>query len=182
MGTGLPGGVVRFEVSNLSRSGASTSLVDTTALVVVSTLVQTVVISITLIVFILQFRSQERAIKQSAYQGLIGRYNELISTLVDKPDLALSFFVSPGGAGDAPKNATKEDIAVYSHLLLAYGIIEEAYVLRQKNWISETEWNQWSTYLERLAQHPMFPLIHRMSSGTFDKGFEEFASTKIGNQ
>ena len=157
-------------------------MVDTTTLVVVSTVVQTVVITITLIVFVLQFRSQERAIKESAYQGLIGRYNELISMLVDKPALALAFFVPPDGVGDSPKNATKEDIAVYSHLLLAYGIIEEAYILRQKNWISETEWQQWSAFLERLAQHPMFPQIHRMSSGTFDKGFEEFASTRIGNQ
>jgi len=156
-------------------------LVDTTTLIVVSTLVQTTVISITLIVFVLQFRSQERAIRESAYQGLVGRYNDLISTLVDKPDLALSLFVSVGGAGDAPRNATREDIAVYSHLLLAYGIIEEAYILRQKKWISETEWQQWSAFLERLARHPMFPLIHRMSSGTFDTGFEEFVSTKIGN-
>jgi len=114
-------------------------LVDTTTLVVVSTLVQTAVISVTLIVFILQFRSQERAVKESAYQGLIGRYNALISTLVDKPELALSLFVSAGGAKDAGTSATKEDIAAYSHLLLAYGIIEEAYTLRQKRWISEDD-------------------------------------------
>jgi len=156
-------------------------LVDTTTLIVVSTLVQTAVISITLIVFILQFRSQERALKESAYQGLIGRYNGLISTLADKPELALSLFVTAGGAGDTAKNATREDIAVYSHLLLAYGIIEEAYTLRQKNWISEDEWQQWAAFLGRLAQHPMFPIIHRMSSGTFDTGFERFVSTKIGN-
>lgn len=156
-------------------------MVDATTLVVLSTLVQTVVISITLIVFVLQFRSQERAIKESAYQGLIGRYNDLISTLVDKPDLALSLFVSAGMGSDSSKGATKEDVTVYSHLLLAYGIIEEAYILRQKRWISEADWQQWSAFLERLAEHPMFATIHRMSTGTFDKGFEDFVSTKIGH-
>lgn len=46
--------------------------------------------------------------------------------------------------------------------------------------ISEDEWQQWSAFLERLAQHPKFPLIHRMTSGTFDSAFEEFVSTKVG--
>jgi len=156
-------------------------LVDATTLVLVSTLVQTAVISVTLVVFVLQFRSQEKAIREASYQGLVGRYNELISTLVNKPDLALSLFVSAGMEGDAARNATKEDVAVYSHLLLAYGIIEEAYTLRLKKWISEADWQQWSAFLERLSKHPMFPTIHRMSSGTFDKGFEDFVSTKIGN-
>ena len=74
---------------------------QTTLLIVASTVVQTVVISITLVVFVLQFRGQEKAIRESAYQGLIGRYNELVSTLLDKPDLALSLFLAAGMPGEA---------------------------------------------------------------------------------
>jgi len=153
-------------------------LVDTTTLVVISTLVQTVVISITLIVFVLQFRSQERAIRESSYQGLISRYNDLVSSLADKPDLAMSLFVS-AGMPDEVGRATKEEIMVSSHLLLAYGIIEEAYMLYAKKWIDKEEWQQWSAFLERLSRHPLFPTIHRMASGTFDRRFEEYVSKMI---
>ena len=147
-------------------------MVDTATLIVISTIVQTVVITITLIVFILQFRSQERAIKESSYQGLMGRYNNLISALAEKPDLALSLF-SAAGPNETAKDATKEDAMVFSHLLLAYGIIEEAYLLYKKKWISEDEWQQWSAFLKSLSRQPLFSAIHKMTSGTFDKSFED---------
>lgn len=150
---------------------------DSASLIVISTIVQTVVITITLIVFILQFKSQERSIKEASYQGLMGRYNDLVATLVDKPELAISLF--SGIAGDAAKNLTKEDASVYSHLLLTYGIIEEAYQLHSKKWMSDEDWQQWSAFLEGLAGHPMFLTIHRMAAGTFDKGFEAYISKNI---
>ena len=154
-------------------------LVDTTTLIVTSTVVQTVVISITLIVFVLQFRSQERAVKEASYQGLIGRYNDLVMSLADKPDLALALFVAAGMPGEAYRDATREDAQLFSHLPLAYGIIEEAYLMYAKKWISEDDWMQWSAFLERLSRHPLFPVVHTMSSGTFDKRFEDYVSTKI---
>lgn len=52
---------------------------DTAILVVISTVARTVVLGVTLIVFILQFRSQEKVVKESSYQGLMGRYNDFIS-------------------------------------------------------------------------------------------------------
>ena len=152
---------------------------ETTTLIVVSTVVQTVVISVTLIVFVLQFRSQERAIRESSYQGLIGRYNDLITSLVDRPDLALSLFRASGLPGADSQSATKEDAAVYSHLLLAYGIIEEAFLLYQKKWIGDEDWSQWSAFLQRLSANPMFPGIFRMSAGTFDKRFEDYVAGEI---
>jgi len=88
-------------------------LVDTTTLlVVISTVVQTIVLGVTLIVFVFQFRSQERVIKESSYQGLMGRYNDLVSTLVDRPELALSLFSVTGLADEMAKKVSKEDIAV----------------------------------------------------------------------
>ena len=154
-------------------------MVDATALIEASTAIQTVVITVTLVVFVLQFRSQERAIKEASYQCLVARYNDLISTLVDKPDLALSLFTAAGMPGESVRNATKEDAAVYSHLLLAYGIIEEAFVLHNKKWISDADWLQWAAFLDRLSKHPMFAVIHEMTAGTFDRSFEDYVSAKL---
>jgi hypothetical protein len=151
-------------------------LVDTNTLIVISTIVQTVVISVTLIVFILQFRSQERAIKESSYQGLMGRYNDLVAMLVDKPDLANTLLMSmPGG----PPNAKKEDAVVYAHMLLAFGIMEEAYTLYSKKWIDEDNWRGWAAFLERLSHQPAFRQICEISAGTFDSGFEKYVADNI---
>jgi hypothetical protein len=109
-------------------------LVDLTAL---ATLVQTAVLTLTLIVFIFQFRSQERAIKESAYQELIGRYHE--------------YSLSEGGHNAAllarlfpPENKlSSEELIAAQSLMEAYGIIEEAYELYEKGWIDEEAWSQW---------------------------------------
>jgi hypothetical protein len=154
-------------------------MVDATTLIVISTIVQTVVISSTLIVFILQFRSQERAIKESSNQGLMSRYNDLVSSLADKPDLAFSLFSAIDLSGEAARKATKEDAIVFTHLLLAYGIIEEAFILYKKKWIGEEDWQQWSAFLEGLLRHPLFSVIHRITLGTFDKRFEAYISNVI---
>jgi hypothetical protein len=155
-------------------------LVDETTLIVISTVVQTVVITVTLIVFVLQFRSQEKAIRESSYQGLMGRYNQMLSSMIDKPELAYSLFMGlPSSRG---ANVSKDDAALYGHLLLAYGIIEEAYLLYKKKWISEGDWLQWSAFLERLAGHPLFITIHRFSSGTFDEDYEKYINEKILKQ
>jgi hypothetical protein len=109
----------------------------------------------------------------------MSRYNDLISTLADKPDLALSLFSVIGPSSEAVRTATKEDAAVFTHLLLAYGIIEEAFILYKKKWIGEEDWQQWSAFLEGLSRHPLFSLIHSTTSGTFDKRFEDYVANVI---
>ena len=152
-------------------------MVDTTTLIVISTVVQTIVIAVTLIVFILQFRSQEKAIKESSYQGLMGRYNDFVRTMVDKPELTKLLLEEIEET--RTKNLSKEEAAVFGHLVLAYGILEEAYLLYRKRWIDEETWLQWSAWLETLAKHPQFVGIHRATTGTWDKEFEEYVSKKI---
>jgi len=44
--------------------------------------------------------------------------------------------------GEVPQNATKEDASVVSHLIMGYGIIEEAFLLYEKKWIDEENWLQ----------------------------------------
>ena len=49
-------------------------------LVAIATLGQTVVLTVTLIVFILQLRSQTKAIKDAAYQSVLDDYNDIVRT------------------------------------------------------------------------------------------------------
>ena len=150
---------------------------DTATLVVISTVAQTVVLGVTLIVFILQFRSQEKAVKESSYQGLMGRYNDFISQLVDKPELTRLLLESVDA--ERSKQISEEEASVYGHLLLAYGIIEEAYLLYRKKWIDEKTWQQWSSWLEALAERPQFVDVHNAAAGTFDQEFEYYISNRI---
>ena len=60
---------------------------EATFIVVLTSLVQTIVITLTLLVFIFQFRSQEKAIKESSYQNLMGRYNDFILTQAENPEI-----------------------------------------------------------------------------------------------
>jgi hypothetical protein len=111
--------------------------------------VQTVVISLTLLVFIFQFRSQEKAIKESAVQNVIGRYADYIRMLVERPELSklLDFneAMRPAEGGNALKLSPEEQ-ATSAYLLLGYGIFEEVYSLYKKKWMDEETWQQWSVF------------------------------------
>lgn len=135
----------------------------------ISTIVQTVVITITLIIFILQFRSQEKSIREASYQGLMGRYNDFIRGMVDSPALARLLL-------EHPTDVSADEATVYAHLLVAYGIIEEAYLLYIKKWITKDEWNQWSAWLVSLARREELREIHDRTVGTFDPNFEDYVS------
>jgi hypothetical protein len=150
-------------------------MVDTTTLIVLSTIAQTVVITITLVVFIMQFRSQERAMKEASYQGLMGRYNDYIRTLVERPALARLLVAR---MGENVEKVSEDEAAIYGHLLIAYGIIEEAFELYKKGWIDKDNWSQWSAFLEAIAQSPEFARIHEGTTGTFDGEFQDYV-TKI---
>jgi hypothetical protein len=148
-------------------------LVDATTLIVISTIVQTVVITVTLIVFVMQFRSQEKAIREASYQGLMGRYNDFIRGLIERPELA-RFLLN-----ETEDETSSEEATVYAHLLVAYGIIEEAFLFYQKKWIDEYTWEQWSAWLRALCDHPQLRRIHERTRGTFDKQFEEYVTRML---
>jgi hypothetical protein len=149
-------------------------MVDATTLIVISTVAQTIVITFTLIVFIFQFRSQEMATRESSYQGLMGRYNDFIRTLATSPVYAR--MMAARWPRDQRREVTEEEAAVLGHLLIAYGIIEEAFLLYKKHWIDEKNWLQWSAFLEAITVFPEFGLIHESSSGTFDPDFEDYVT------
>lgn len=148
---------------------------EVTEIIVLASLVQTVVITLTLLVFIFQFRSQEKAIKESSYQNLMGRYNDFMMMQAEKPELNKLLRDQLYGHGTKTK-ITHEDMSLIGNLLIAYGIIEEAFLLYTKRWIDEDTWQQWATWLKDLAKHPRFDLIHRRMRGQFDTRFENYVS------
>jgi len=112
----------------------------------------------------------------------MGRYNDFISKLVDSPELALAMWAEiPGRMAEADETS-KEQAAVYAHLLVAYGIIEEAFSLYSKKWIDEENWSQWAEWLRILSKHPSFARVAKAASGTFDTKFEEYVLKEILNE
>jgi hypothetical protein len=155
-------------------------LVDNTDLIIITSVVQTVVISLTLLVFIFQFRSQERAIKESAVANVMGRYTDYIRMLVERPELAklLDFdeAMKPPEEEGTPQKMSGEEQTLTAYLLLGYGIFEEVYSLHKKKWMDDETWSEWSAFLERMTRQPAFRRIHRGTRGTFDKDFQDYVS------
>jgi len=148
-------------------------LVDATTLSLVATLVQTIVITLTLLIFIFQFRSQEKAIKESAYQNLLGRYNDMMMSWGDNEDLLLSRLVAPN------ENIDPKDLAAIRRMLISYGIIEEAYELYKKKWIDEESWEQWNTWLRAMSRNPLFVRLHSATIGMYDQDFQDHVSEML---
>ncbi len=153
------------------------SQVDSTTLIIITSVVQTVVITLTLAVFIFQFRSQEKAIRESSYQNVMGRYTDFVKMLVEKPELTKLRYEIANVQGGAPlEKLSQEEEVVSSYLLLGYGLFEEVFLLHKKKWIDDDTWNQWSVFLERICRHPLFMRIHETSLGTFDGDFQAYVS------
>jgi len=158
-------------------------LVDSTDLIILTSVVQTVVISLTLLVFIFQFRSQEKSIREAAVQNVMGRYTDYVRMLVERPELSrlLDFdqAMRPPEGGGLAQKLSEEEKTLSAYLLLGYGIFEEVYSLRKKKWMDDETWQQWSTFLERMTKQPLFRRIHMGSRGTFDKEFQDYVSKLI---
>jgi hypothetical protein len=140
---------------------------------VLATVVQTIVIILTLLVFIFQFRSQEKAIRESSYQAILGRYNDYIMSSSGADDLILARFFSPA------KELSKEEIAGIRRLMIAHGILEETYELYKRKWIDKETWEQWDAWLRVMIRYPNFPMVHGAAAGMFDKDFQVHVSELI---
>jgi hypothetical protein len=53
-----------------------------------STIFQTIVITLTLIIFILTFRTQNKATRDAAYQKVLDDYSDSMKMLVERPELS----------------------------------------------------------------------------------------------
>lgn len=155
-------------------------------LVTLAALVQTIVLVVTAVILILQFRSQERATKEAAYQKILDDYNDVIRVQMERPELALMFNdlvkASPEAAARwGQRTLSNEENLVRIHVMMIYGLLERVYILYDKEWIDRDTWTQWDAWLVAMAQHPMFGQVHRGSRGMFDRSFEEHVARVLDN-
>jgi hypothetical protein len=107
----------------------------------------------------------------------MGRYNDLIASIANKPDLIR--LMMGDISGQDSKKMSKEETEVFTHMLHAYGIIEEAYILREKKWIDEDNWKQWAAFLKSISRHPLFAPMCNRTRGTFDPRFEAYVRDEL---
>src|SRR5205807_6693340 len=146
-------------------------------LVAIATLGQTVVLTVTLIVFIFQLRSQTKAIKDAAYQSVLDDYNDIIRTQVNRPEIGelLDDLVRPGftSAADLPPLSSREKL-VRSYLLMIYGLFERVYILHDKRWIDDASWRRGATWLEVICGTDVFAHARRIDARIVNATFPEY--------
>ncbi len=157
---------------------------DLTDPVILSTMAQTAVLTLTLVIFILSFHSQNKANKEAAYQKVLDDYTDTIRMLVDKPDLGRFQIELARLSSPASKAASRspEDMTIRNYILLLYGLFERAHLLYRKKWIDKETWQQWSKFLETIARHPLFAEAHRSSEGMFDKPFQDYVTNVLNHK
>src|SRR5215831_4532933 len=98
-----------------------------------STLVQTIVLTLTLVIFIFSFRSQNRAIREQAYERIMDDYGDALRMLLEKPELypfQADLFNRTGRTLAAEeKPYTREDLAIRNYVVMMYGFFERIHFL-----------------------------------------------------
>jgi hypothetical protein len=156
-------------------------LLDISDPVVWSTLVQTIVLTLTLVIFILSFRSQNKAIKEQAYQKIMDDYGDVMRMLSERPELypfQLDLFNANRRFG-REKPYTREEMIIRNYCIMLYGFFERVYFLYRRKWIDEDTWRQWAAFLEVVAAHPVFRDVHQSSGEMFDKPFVDYVATML---
>ena len=128
-----------------------------------------------MVVFIYQFRAQNLAIKDAAYQKTLDDYSDSIALLVQKPELAalVDELGQLSAGATARTRMTSERAAAFGWMLLNYSLFERVYLLYAKKWLDEDTWSQWHAWMKIMAKHPVFLEVHNRSEGTFDKAFQK---------
>ncbi|HVH15274.1 MAG TPA: hypothetical protein VNA15_06115 [Candidatus Angelobacter sp.] len=94
-----------------------------------STIVQTVVLSLTLIIFALSFRSQNKAIQEQAYQKVMDDYGDAMRMLSERPELyafQLELFNIRGTPlGEEQRPYSREEMVIRNYVIIALRILRE---------------------------------------------------------
>src|SRR5881396_3682993 len=125
--------------------------------VVWSTIAQTIVLTLTLVIFILSFRSQNQATKEAAYQKALDDYTDTMKMLVENPQLSklpLEMARANQPIGAELQAQPPESMVVRNYMLLLYGIFERIHLLYRKKWIDSDTWNQWGLFLQAVHDTP----------------------------
>jgi len=149
---------------------------DITDPVVIATIVQTIVITLTLIIFIASFRSQNKAIQEQAYQKLLDDYNDAMKTLMERPELYKLWLELQRIRQLGDKVESREDMVVRNYVIMLYGLFERLHFLYRRKWIDKDTWDQWSLFLETVTDLQIFKDVHEATQGMYDKPFQEHVS------
>jgi len=147
--------------------------------VVLSTIVQTAVVTLTLVIFILSFRSQNKSIQEQAYQKVMDDYGDVMRRMSDVPELyrfQLELFDRAQLGGPDSKTPTREDMVIRNYVVEMYGFFERLHALYRRKWIDDDTWKQWAAFLELISRHPVFQAVHRSSGEMWDKPFVDYVS------
>jgi hypothetical protein len=158
-------------------------LVDITDPVVWSTLVQTIVLTLTLVIFIFSFRSQDKAIKEQAYQKVMDDYSDAMRMLSERPEL-YSFQVELFNRRQlgTEKSYSREELVVRNFCIFLYGFFERVYALYRRKWIDEETWTQWAAFLKVVAAHPVFRDVHQSSREMWDQPFVDYVASILNRK
>ena len=156
-------------------------MADITDPAVWSTIVQTVVLTATLIIFILSFRSQDRAVKEQAYQTVMDDYGEMMRSLSEKPELYAFqreiFNRSRRPLAQSRKDPTREELVIRNYVIGLYGFFERIYSLYRRKVIDQDTWKQWAAFLELMMAHPVFKDVHQLTPDMWDKPFVDLVDS-----
>ena len=144
-----------------------------------STLIQTIVLTLTLMIFIFSFRSQEKAIKEQAYQKVLDDYGDIIRMMSNTPELysfQRELFDRIGQPRGGGRDFSREDMVIRNYVVLIYGFFERVYFLYRRKWIDDETWRQWSAFLQLMCNHPVFKEVHESSRQMWDKPFVDYVS------
>ena len=148
-----------------------------------SALVQTVVLTLTLAIFILTFREQNKATRESAYQKVLDDYTDSMKMLVENPILGrLLLEMARIQKQTIDPQSSQEDLVVRNYMLLVYGIFERTHLLYRKKWIDKDTWDQWALFLKSISAHPSFQNVHQTSEGMFDKPFQDYVTSILNHR
>ncbi len=155
--------------------------VDITDPIVFSTVVQTLVLTLTLLIFILSFRSQNKAIQEQAYQKVLDDYTDIIRMQASTPEL-FRFqreLLNRTGLRTERQELTREDMVIRNYVVMIYGFFERVHLLYRRKWIDMDTWKQWAAFLQLMASHPVFREVHRSSSEMWDKPFVDYVDSLL---
>jgi len=169
-----------------THHGDEPSLADISDPIVWSTIVQTVVLTLTLVIFIFTLRSQNKAIKEQAYQKVMDDYGDSMRMLSERPELhafQLELFnANRRTPGQEQKSYTREEMVIRNYVIMLYGFFERVHLLYRRKWIDEETWRQWAAFLQVVALHPVFRDVHQSSGEMFDKPFVDYVASLLNRK
>ncbi len=160
-------------------------MVDISDPVVWATVAQTVVLTLTLVIFILSFRSQDKAIKEAAYQKALDDYTDAMKMLVDKPELhklQLELMRANRPPGSEREDPSTEEKTIRNYIMLLYGLFERVHLLYRRKWIDKEPWTQWSACWRSWLGTQRLGGVHRSAEGMYDKPFQDYVSSILNRK